>query len=329
MILVAVYGLCFGQGQFGFLNSAHFARSIALGDAYTGVAEGIETTYFNSAGLGDIDELTASYSNGDGWATESAISASDIAFILPLQRTNGSLAFSYNKFKLNNLFFSQSLYRLHFGENVADGFSLGGSINYYRTNLMGEAEGNAYDLSLSALLKVGHTVFPALNDEFKTGIQFQNVLGSQVRYNNDHWSEPLFQAIRAGFCYKLTPIAKQIFHRDFLNILLAMDVAFEGARYNFAAWQPNFGIELGFVNSIYIRYGRESKFNETYASPQFPANRFGLGVKLPVSDLLGFDRYFALLMDYSYSSWINSDNEYFKLIKPRHYAFTFQIVGTP
>lgn len=43
------------HAQFGFLNSSRFSRAIGMGNSYTGVAEGAETTFYNSAGLSSIN----------------------------------------------------------------------------------------------------------------------------------------------------------------------------------------------------------------------------------------------------------------------------------
>jgi hypothetical protein len=323
VFLLILSTLCLSQsGQFWYFNTSRFSRSIGLGNAYTGVAEGIETTFYNSAGISDIEELILAYSNGDGKAIDSEFTSHDVGFVLPLQRFKGSVAFTYSDIRLENPLWNQMLYRLHFGSVVLPSFSVGGSINYYHMDLLEEYNANAWDFSLSFLYHTSGLDREKLDDLIKIGFQLQNVLGTNVKNNQNLSSEPLFQLFRAGISYSLSPFLNYF---NNIRLMLAGDIVSEGVDYSFESLRGNLGIEVELYRYFYFRYGRENQIKSSdYDFSTGSVNRFGLGSKIPLHRFFNL-KYFDILLDYSYSHWPEIDEEYLNSIQERYYTYSIQI----
>ncbi len=116
--------------------------------------------------------------------------------------------------------------------------------------------------------------------------------------------------LRGGLSYRIIPLTNKEKNRQIVSLLFAFEAVLLGADNSFNYWQPNYGIELTLLEYLQLRFGRESEFeiDPVYSySPQFPVNRFGFGVRLPVSELLHFGRQLALQFDYNYSDWNQID----------------------
>jgi len=321
--LLFLLTFCFSQyGQYGDYNASRFSRSIGLGNAYTGVAEGIETTFYNSAGLADVEEYIIAYSNGDGRVIDSDLTSHDFGIVLPSRRSKGSFSFTYNDFRKADPLWRQRLYRLHIGTAVTPTVSLGGSINYYRMDLYGETNGNGWDFSLSFLYNDSGIIRKKIDDRLKIGFQFQNVLGLNVKYNKGFVPQSLFQLFRVGMSYSLMPI---INYTNKIRLMVAGDVSFQGKGYEFKSIRGNIGIEIELYRYFYLRCGSE---NELQSSDVFPSigdvYRFGLGVRVPLHEIFNLE-YFDIFLDYSDSHWPEKNVEYLGSIERQYYTYTIQI----
>ena len=119
IIILIVFGIqmnCFGQqDQFFEFNTARFSRIIGLGNAFTGLADDIESVYYNSAGIANLDYYAAIYSKGHGFALIiDDYKADDLAIILPVLKKLGIFALSVHRFSMLDNTHSENIYRLHF-----------------------------------------------------------------------------------------------------------------------------------------------------------------------------------------------------------------------
>ena len=126
--------ICFGQqASFFTFNTSRFARVIGLGNAFTGLADDIETVYYNSAGLANLDYYAAIYSKGQGFAfIIDDYTSDDFALIFPIAKKIGIFALSVDRFLLLEGEYKEHIYRFHFARHLFQNFSVGTSINYYR-----------------------------------------------------------------------------------------------------------------------------------------------------------------------------------------------------
>ena len=98
IFLLSTQSNIFSQGRLLLTEFAtsHFARSAAMGDAYTGVAEGVESAYINSAGLAFENQYGIIWGNGKGltymWGD---ISDFNIALSVPVKFLEGNISACY------------------------------------------------------------------------------------------------------------------------------------------------------------------------------------------------------------------------------------------
>jgi hypothetical protein len=309
--------------QFNFLNSSRFSRAIGMGNSYTGVAEGAETTFYNSSGLTFIDYYAIAYSYGIGYQYLLETIPFDIAIVIPFSPKVGTLALSSHHLYLdddkfmdsNNL---SSIYRLHYSRLILPSLSVGTSLDYYYHKyedvLGAQKSDNAFDMSVSILYKIRQLLLPSYNEQFKIGLQFNNLIFSRL---SDHLSKGpggIMQVCRIGISYVLTPDLQKIYGLIPITFLFATDFVFdnhiESIKYKFDSLSPNFGFELKFLELISIRYGRENEINLSdthYTTPQHPVSRYGIGVSIPLDKIISMKNRIPVLLDYSYSNWDHQD----------------------
>lgn len=312
-----------GQHAFGELNTSRYARAVSLGNAFTGLADGIETVYYNSAGIANLNFYALSYSNGNGFAflTNDYI-ADDFAILIPKFSEIGKFALSVDRLSLNDNNFGYNLYRLHYARNIVDNLSVGASINFYYffadsyssvTNPIGIEEdfsGSSIDMSFSSLFILPNKKIYGSLSETRFGMQLQNLFSNNMSYSNDMDSDTKHQVIRLGISNSIIPIIKKIANLTPLKFIIAADAVFYGSEYMFNLFQPNYGIELTVFDILSLRYGRENenKIGDAYNySPQHPVKRYGIGLTLPLHKIFKRPKLLEILFDYSYSNWDKID----------------------
>ena len=306
--------------------SPRFSRSIGLGDAYTGVAEGIETTYSNDAGLAAIDYYGTAYSSGQGSYIavydEGSANAYDLAVVVPLDPRIGTVAISYHTLNINyrtNTYWHPSLTQIHFGRAFGEELALGASLNYHRlaTNVEVRDEGNnpirsgdqvwdAVDFGLSGLYTAKALLLPSWNDVLKAGARINNLLKpeSQQRYS---WLV-ILQEISMGASYRFSPIRGNATARVPVTLLLAAALHYDNSimyrRYTYDAARTSLGFEIQLYELLHVRYGKENRRfldNLIVDDPQHPVTRLGAGIVVPVGELIGAQSEYRLRLDYSHS----------------------------
>ena len=324
VIFFSILKFCFGQGSsFDEFNTSRYTRVIGLGNAFTGLADDIETVYYNSAGLANLDYYSISYSNGQG--TTLIIDdylADNFAILIPTFEKVGKFALSVDRLNYESFSFKRSLYRLHYAKNILNKLSIGTSVNYYHLSVNsyvgvgqelgsdGQFTGNAFDVSISALYSIPIISIPGRNNELRIGLQMQNLFDTKIDYSNELNSDPKHQTFRTGISTIVTPNFSTIFSLIPLKIIVVADAVFYGTKYDFVLWQPNFGIEICLFEIINLRYGRENEEeikNYYEYSPQHPVKRYGLGFEFPIHRLISSYERLLFSLDYSYSDWDKID----------------------
>ena len=301
--------------QFNEFRTSRFARVIGLGNAFTGLADDIESVYYNSSGLANIDYYAFSYSKGQGFAfTIDDYISDDFAVVLPLFKKLGIFALSFNRLSLPDFNYKEYIYQLHFARQLFEYFSIGSSINYYHIysedRIRSDISGNAFDMSFSALYIIPITSIPSIMNETRFGLQIQNLFDSDVHYAGDMDSDPKHQTLRVGLSTAVIPTFKKQFDLNPLKLIIIADAVFYGKSYKVEVLQPNFGLELALFEILKLRYGRENEIdiNAPYEnSPQHPVKRYGVGLALPFHKVLSNFEMAEVSIDYSYSNWDKLD----------------------
>lgn len=316
----------FSQSFYEILGSSHYARTIRLGNAYTGVAEGAEAIYYNVAGLAHLNGYSALYSNGQGFAffiEDTRLNDYAIAFQLP--NLIGSVGISLQTYRSPwfSTDFGLDIYSLGYARKIINNLSAGLTMNYYHLNanstspsdpeILNKLTGWSFDINLGILYELPDQLKLTENDKFRIGLQLKNIINTKLKYNETDEKNPLFQDIRAGLSYMYKPNLDKLYDLDPLYFLFTFDAVFQGAEYDYTEWQPNYGIEATILEILQISYGRENEnqIKETYSySPQHPVNRFGFGLNIPLHYLLNLNYKAILSINYSISDWqkIEEDN---------------------
>lgn len=337
--------LAFGQSRdFTDYFNARFAKGIGLGNAYAGYAQGIETIYYNPAGLAELKGYQAIISFRDGYAWIVNMSNNDFAVAAPLAEKTGTIAFSGNTISadFNDADSYSRIYSLAYARKLSGAFFAAINFNYLQYHYSNaqpvsadeeDIDFNLFDVGLSLLYKIKQIHQTGWDDGFGIGAYFNNLLDSKHEYSGGV-KEAKAKFFRAGISYSFVPISRTYYDLKPLQIVLNVDGAFLLKKYSFKLWQPNYGVQLTLFEYLDARFGRQSEFSikDNYGySPQSPVKRFGLGLRMPVSDFMKLGRNVVFMFDYTYSDWDqideNEGNPSFglKKIKRSSYAFKLEI----
>jgi hypothetical protein len=322
------------QPEFLPLSSARFARAVGLGNAFTGVAEGVESTHYNTAGLADLRHPVAAWSFGSGEARfESRVNPWDGAIVVPVVGTPVVAGVSWNQqsYQSDPYYdcYASSL-NLHAAVGIVPGLSAGLSAHFYsmgrdvympvngNTGVMSYDEsGRAFDLSPSLLFTAHDAITSGAHERIRVGLLFRNMLGSSVRVidngfpSRPDYNEANYRQIRLGASYTATPSLGKIGRYDALSVMAAGDFAVTNIGDGFSSVQPSAGIEVSLAGLFALRVGRE--WERTLRSHgvtqinQYAATRFGFGLTLPVEDMLQLSVPFGLEVNCAVSRWDNID----------------------
>ncbi len=346
ILLFAFSTICSSQnGAYSDFNTSRYTRVISLGNAFTGLADDIETVYYNSAGLAFLNYYGAIYSKGQGFFfIIDEYRAENFAILIPTFNI-GKFAVSGDRLSAYDI--SQNLLRLHFATNFSNHFAIGTSVNYYysrskRNEPISQSEtfAQAVDISLSLLFIKSEVNISGSSNEARLGIQLQNVFDTDIQHEDYLLSNfrvnPFLkhQSLRTGISFIINPQIQPILNLNPAKVKIVFDLVFYGKNYKSNLLQTNFGIELTILEFVNIRYGRENEkeLNNIYSySPQHPAKRFGIGLKLPIHELLDRKDIIELSFDYGFSDWDKIDEtkrfkvEDFVFDKPVKDSFSIKI----
>lgn len=305
-------------------NGPQFARVIRMGNTFTGIANGPEALFYNTAGLSVNPTYSIIMSAGTGISCMTDdVKSSNYGIVIPLSKQIGTLGITFSDFDLkapsiySETNTSQN-YSVHYAINIFDFLSVGFTGSYFKdhrtffftpSNDFTDHSGSGYYMNLSALLKVSEKII-SVEDRFQLGLLVSNILNGKLDYKS---SADLYipQQISYGFSYLFSPSPERM---SFLKILLACDFKMKGLNNNFTHWYPNFGLELTLSDILHLSYGRENEsiFKNLYSgqsSLQYPVNRFGIGVDLILSKYFNTGKDLILKLDYAYSDWVKIKEE--------------------
>jgi hypothetical protein len=323
VIFVLVVNPLFSQTFFDYFCTSRFSRAIGLGSSYLGVAEGVETTFYNSAGLSFNQDYGIAYSYGNGLQMRGFDSNPfDVGIIFPNHPKIRSFAFSSHQLIMRNINVTNSIYKLHYSHLLNPKFSAGISLNFYHQKIdynpgeLSEIKNStqAIDASLSALYLLPDLFFSGGKDRLKIGFQLNNLFSAEIekliQIVEGDKQDALMQNVGSGISYYYDPFPDKANGLDPISILFASDFILDNKgqyrSYTFDRFHINFGFELIFLEVLALRYGRENQFNldESLPSdPQYPISRFGIGLGLPLQKLFYSKKDVRFQFDYTYSDW--------------------------
>lgn len=302
----------FGQIKTGttaaqFLKIGIGARASAMGEAFVAVANDATAIYWNPAGTARIGENQVYFGYSD-WFLDLVYNNAFGSFNVPRVGTVGvqvtSLTMDEMKVRTEEQqegtgeFFDASdlSMGLNFARNLTDRFSIGFNFKYIQQQIW-------HMKASSFAIDVG-TLFTTQFNGMRLGMSISN-FGSKLQmrgrdtlikhdpdpfidgnndqinahYDVDRWSLPLI--FRVG-------LAMDLIESKFLTTTVAVDAIHPNDNYEYV----NTGIELRFLNNIYLRGGMKSMFNDRFSE----GATFGGGVRL---DLFSGTSIYA---DYSYTT---------------------------
>jgi hypothetical protein len=295
--------------------TSRFARSAAMGNAYTGFAEGTEAAFVNNAGLAFENDFGIIFANGQGlvyaWGDPKNIS---VAASLPCDFLDGNISAFVLHQKLD--FMGQTdtkrIYNISYSRKLFHNFAIGGGLSWYHSTMenpgweeFSDVSGNALTFNLSALYRIPKLNLITPMDEIRIGAVFTNLFSSTFYYIDEAQKDPICQELRVGASYSLKP---ELFFDDLrlFRFVLAASANYQLTKYKFDTVNPNIGIELTLLEVLSLRYGRENwkdYYDSEVTTSQFPVKRYGFGVHLPLSKILKIKQDFSLDFDMVFSKW--------------------------
>jgi hypothetical protein len=247
-----------------FLKIGQGARPIAMGGAFSAVADDVNAVWWNPAGLVNLSqkEFTANHSQwfadithqslgyGQNWGEKNALGGS-LIYLGTTDRERSEWGEDLGSFAIKDLAFS-----LLFARQMSEKISLGIGLKYISQELYEEkASGFAFD-------------FGGLyqdSENLTYGLSLQNV-GGEIKFIEE--GDPLPLNLKLGAAYKFPE----------KDLTLALDLNFPSYKKS----RINIGVEYWFKELLALRGGLKSGYD-------LPEVSFGLGF-----------RYESFLLDYAY-----------------------------
>lgn len=314
------------QGVFSEFNTSHYARTIRLGNTYTGIAEGAEALYYNAAGIANSNSYELLFSRGQGFGFfVEGIRAYDYAIVAQLPFDAGNVGFSVQTlFSSFHRDIQQNIFDLSYAHQFFNSLSVGLTVGYYNFHAVSlfpfgdwtsSEKGSAVDLSLGVLYQLPSNMKISDQDDFKIGFSFKNFLNSKIKLEPTDNEYYLNQKMRAGISYRFVPEFSGTEAPHLLQFMAAIDFVYTGQDYDFWYCNPNYGIEITVYDILELSFGRENQItlhelDYIGDSPQYPVSRYGFGLNLPINYLFDNPTKIILNFDYCKSDWdqINEDN---------------------
>ncbi len=297
-----------GTNAATFLEIGVGARAMAMGGAYSSVANDATALYWNSAGIARIDRIQVELMHNE-WIAETNYDF--IGIVIPVPAIRSSIGFSViyldygsdlvrtvdrpegtgEEFTAHDLAVSIS-----FARALTDRFSFGISGKNVSQQIWNE-KGNAMALDFGVLydtmlkgLRLGVNMSNFGNDIRLDGRDLRRTIDPDervanfdrvpVNYNTSSYPLPLMFSVGISYARALGALG---------DILLAMDLNHPSN----ATESVNFGVEYGFRSVFYIRGGYENIFELNSIN----GLTLGGGINIPKLGGMG------LRIDYAWSDW--------------------------
>ncbi|MBU1262229.1 PorV/PorQ family protein [bacterium] len=186
------------------------AQAIGMGEAFVGVAQGVNAIYWNPAGLVSLEskEFTGYYLDGLVDANYKFMGyAQPMRFGVigcGISNLDGGKATIYNTDGTTKNVTAQTdyIFMISYANKVRENLSFGGNIKLIQSELGETSKADAFACDLGGLYNI-----PAKN--LKIGVAIQN-MGTEIKYEEE--GDPLPLNIKLGTAYR------------FNNLLLALDI---------------------------------------------------------------------------------------------------------
>jgi len=227
-------------GQPGaFLSWGAGARSLGMGKAFVSIADDASATYWNPAGLAQIDRKEITALHAILWADTMYDFISYVHPITGMGTVGGSITRLYsgkfdgrdeNNISTHEFSNSQTALGASYGKQIVDVLALGASIKYVTHNLDDHKNGN-FTFDIGAMYK------SPMVEHLQVGLNLRNLMGLRTGADTE---DKLPLTLRFGFNYKL------------LRDKLALVVDLEKSR---APLSYHFGTEYWAFQYLAVRFG--------------------------------------------------------------------------
>lgn len=214
-------------GQPGaFLSWGAGARSLGMGKAFVSIADDASATYWNPAGLAQIDRKEITALHAILWADTMYDFISYVHPITGMGTVGGSITRLYsgkfdgrdeNNIPTHEFSDSQTALGASYGKQIVDVLALGASIKYVTHNLDDHKNGN-FTFDIGAMYK------SPMVEHLQVGLNLRNLIGMRTGAPTE---DKLPLTLRFGFNYKLL--------RDKLVLVVDLEKSKAPLSYHFGA----------------------------------------------------------------------------------------------
>jgi len=227
-------------GQPGaFLSWGAGARSLGMGKAFVSIADDASATYWNPAGLAQIDRKEITALHAILWADTMYDFISYVHPITGMGTVGGSITRLYsgkfdgrdeNNISTHEFSDSQTALGASYGKQIVDVLALGASIKYVTHNLDDHKNGN-FTFDIGAMYK------SPMVEHLQVGLNLRNLMGLRTGADTE---DKLPLTLRFGFNYKLL--------RDKLALVVDLEKSKAPLSYHF-------GTEYWAFQYLAVRFG--------------------------------------------------------------------------
>jgi hypothetical protein len=260
-----------GQSSMTFLQVGVSPKAAALGDAYTAMSQGVESVFFNPAGLTEMNTTYQAFVSSTQWFADIKYLAGAVAYN---SGDYGAFALSfivvdYGTIKGTSLVPSTSTdknytltgdvknvgaysFGLTYVKAVSTKFAIGGTVKYVGQQLgqLTDANGNTSDNNANKwAFDMGVKYFPGI-ESLRLGMSIRN-FSTFVQYQS--FESPLPLAFSVGLGMNLMDLINKDISKDHALVLSS-----EFVHPNDYTDRVNTGLEYTFMNMVSIRGGYET-----------------------------------------------------------------------
>ena len=260
-----------GQSSMTFLQIGVSPKAAALGDAYTAVSQGVESVFFNPAGLTEMNSQFQAFVSSTQWFADIKYLAGAIGYN---SGDYGAFALSfivvdYGTIKGTSLVPAASTganytltgdvknvgaysFGLTYVKAVSTKFAIGGTVKYVGQQLgqLTDANGNTSDNNANKLaFDMGVKYFPGI-ESLRLGMSIRN-FSTFVQYQN--FESPLPLAFSVGLGMNLMDLINKDMAKEHQLVLSS-----EFVHPNDYTDRVNTGLEYTFMNLVSLRAGYET-----------------------------------------------------------------------
>lgn len=233
------WGKASGGQPGAFLSWGAGARSLGMGKAFVSIADDASATYWNPAGLAQIDRKEITALHAILWADTMYDFISYVHPITGMGTVGGSITRLYsgkfdgrdeNNISTHEFSDSQTALGASYGKQIVDVLALGASIKYVTHNLDDHKNGN-FTFDIGAMYK------SPMVEHLQVGLNLRNLMGLRTGADTE---DKLPLTLRFGFNYKLL--------RDKLALVIDLEKSKAPLSYHF-------GTEYWAFQYLAVRFG--------------------------------------------------------------------------